>query len=161
MEQLRCVGLLEGLLQGHEWGHLQGRRTMLVEQLRTKFGGVDEQVLCRLQVAELEDFKWYAQRILTAATLDEVLRVGSEAADEVGMADECPARCTHVNVGLRFVGARRCTSTGVRARFCKSFAVWPLWRRFCSFATDVEQREVEEVEASQTGNPARARSEAS
>jgi predicted transposase YdaD len=70
-EQL--MSMAEKWLQaGRQEGMQQGQRTLLVEQLQTKFGSLDVQVLRRLDAADELALKRYAQRVLTAATLDEV-----------------------------------------------------------------------------------------
>lgn len=66
------AGRQEGLQQGMQQGQQQGQRTLLVELLQTKFGSLDVQVLRRLDAADERALKRYAQRVLTAATLDEV-----------------------------------------------------------------------------------------
>ena len=60
------------LQEGRQQGQQQGQRALLVELLRTKFGSVDERVLRKVDAADESSLKRYAQRILTAATLDEV-----------------------------------------------------------------------------------------
>ncbi len=60
------------LRQGREEGVQDGQRELLVEQLKAKFGKIDEQVMRRLDAADEPARKRYAQRILTATTLDEV-----------------------------------------------------------------------------------------
>jgi hypothetical protein len=54
-----------------------GRRDLLIKQLETKFGKVDEQALRRLDAADEHALTRYAQRILTATALDEVFAVES------------------------------------------------------------------------------------
>jgi len=64
--------LQEGEERGLERGQQQGQRALLIELLQTKFGSVDERWLRQLDAADPVALKRYAQRILTAATLDEV-----------------------------------------------------------------------------------------
>jgi flagellar biosynthesis/type III secretory pathway protein FliH len=72
MQQGLEQGMQQGLEQGMQQGQQQGQRVLLVELLQTKFGSVNEQVLRRVDAADEFSLKRYAQRILTAATLDEV-----------------------------------------------------------------------------------------
>ena len=76
-EEMRQLGLKQGMQQGLEQGIQQGLhrglRVLLLEQLRTKFGSVDEHVVQRLDAADEPALKRYALRILSAATLSEVL----------------------------------------------------------------------------------------
>ena len=55
----------------------RGQRAVLLEQLRTKFGSVDEHVIQLLNAADESELKRYAQRILTASTVGEVFSSGS------------------------------------------------------------------------------------
>ena len=70
-------GREQGVQQGREEGLEQGQRALLIELLETKFGKLDEQVLRRLEAADALARKRYAQRILTATTLDEVFAAES------------------------------------------------------------------------------------
>ncbi|HEY6561398.1 MAG TPA: hypothetical protein VI072_29195, partial [Polyangiaceae bacterium] len=76
-QQGRQEGLQQGLEQGMQQGLHRGLRAVLLEQLRTKFGSVDEQLIQRLDAADESELKRYAQRILTAATVIEVFSNGS------------------------------------------------------------------------------------
>ncbi len=67
-EEMRQKGLEQGLQQGLH----QGQRALLLEQLRTKFGSVEEQVVQRLDAADESELKRDAQRILTAGTVCDV-----------------------------------------------------------------------------------------
>jgi flagellar biosynthesis/type III secretory pathway protein FliH len=65
-------GLEKGLEKGREEGWEQGQRALLIELLETKFGKLDEQARRQVDSADVLARKRYAQRALTATTLDEV-----------------------------------------------------------------------------------------
>jgi hypothetical protein len=82
-EEMRQLGLQQGLEQGRQQGLEQGRqqgleqglryqRGLLIEQLRIKFGDVDEHAVQLLDAADERGLKRYATRIIWAATLAEV-----------------------------------------------------------------------------------------
>jgi hypothetical protein len=60
--------------EGRNEGLLQGRRQMLLRQLRTRFGTLPREVTERVEAADLARLDIWADRVLTAPTLDEVLR---------------------------------------------------------------------------------------
>jgi predicted transposase/invertase (TIGR01784 family) len=70
-------GLEQGLEQGREEGLERGRRealtSMLLAQLQLKFGSLPGDVEARLRQASLDELTRWGTRVLTAATLDEVL----------------------------------------------------------------------------------------
>ncbi|HEY6557006.1 MAG TPA: Rpn family recombination-promoting nuclease/putative transposase [Polyangiaceae bacterium] len=74
-EEMRQLGLEQGMQQGLEQGMQQGlqsQRALLIEQLRIKFGNVDEHVVQLLDAANEPALKRYARRIISASTLTEV-----------------------------------------------------------------------------------------
>jgi predicted transposase/invertase (TIGR01784 family) len=71
----RAEGLAQGLAQGREEGREEGRRTLaavLANLLHLKFGAPSAQVRQRLDEASAEDLARWTERVLTAATLDDV-----------------------------------------------------------------------------------------
>ncbi|HEY6557567.1 MAG TPA: hypothetical protein VI072_09850, partial [Polyangiaceae bacterium] len=70
-EEMRQLGLKQGLEQGLQQA-LQSQRALLIEQLRVKFGNVDEHVAQLLDAADESALRRYARRIISAATLTEV-----------------------------------------------------------------------------------------
>lgn len=64
----------QGIQQGLEQGHQQGIRTMLLKLLRQRFGSqVDARVEQRLAAASTEQLETWTERVLSAATLGELL----------------------------------------------------------------------------------------
>jgi hypothetical protein len=72
LEQGVRQGLEQGVRQGLEQGVQQGQRALLLDQLQTKFGSTEEPVRRLIDAADEQTLKRYAQRILTAVTLDDV-----------------------------------------------------------------------------------------
>jgi flagellar biosynthesis/type III secretory pathway protein FliH len=67
-------GVQQGLERGVQQGLEQGERKLLVRQLRRRFGNlVDGEVERRLNAASIEQLELWADRVLTAATLAELL----------------------------------------------------------------------------------------
>jgi len=56
-----------------EQGREQGERKILLKQLRLRFGEIEEAVVERIRAAGLEQVERWAELVLTARTLDEVL----------------------------------------------------------------------------------------
>lgn len=75
-EQGRQKGLDEGLRKGLDKGRLEGQRGILLKQLQARFGALPEAVTTRIQSAEGRQLDVWAERVLTAATLAEVLDEG-------------------------------------------------------------------------------------
>jgi flagellar biosynthesis/type III secretory pathway protein FliH len=65
-------GIEKGIEQGIEKGIEKGARALLERQLRTKFGELSPDAQARLEAAPRADLEQWADRVLTAATLDEV-----------------------------------------------------------------------------------------
>jgi len=58
--------------QLRQQGLQQGQRELLLEQLRMKFGELDDRVMRRLEIADSSALKRYAQCVLTATDLEDV-----------------------------------------------------------------------------------------
>lgn len=75
-EQLRQAGLQEGLQQGLQQGMQQGMQRGQVQTLRKqlilRFGELGEATLTRLESADSASLDRYAERILTASSIDEL-----------------------------------------------------------------------------------------
>ena len=66
-------GWAEGFRIGLAEGIRMGTRNVLLRMLRSRFGALPETAEARIQAAEVAQLEVWADRILTAATLDEVL----------------------------------------------------------------------------------------
>lgn len=62
----------QGLKRGVAQGVAQGARNVLVRLLRTQFGRVSKDVLKRLEGASAEELETWSERVLKAASIDEV-----------------------------------------------------------------------------------------
>ena len=62
-----------GIEQGIARGVAEGERTVLLRQLRLKFGELDAATTSRVQAATIEELEGYAERILTATSVADVL----------------------------------------------------------------------------------------
>jgi hypothetical protein len=58
--------------KGREAGVIEGKRRTLLRQLSAKFGELPEQATARVEAMSDVDLDWVLDRILTAATLDEL-----------------------------------------------------------------------------------------
>ena len=65
-----------GRQAGLEKGRDEGARNILLRQLRARFGAVPDAAVARIQAAAAPQLDVWADRVLTAGTLDEVLTVG-------------------------------------------------------------------------------------
>jgi predicted transposase/invertase (TIGR01784 family) len=73
-ERLIQKGVEQGIEQGIQQGIQQGERALLLRQLRKRFGAqVDATVERRLEAASAEQVAIWAERVLSAATLSELL----------------------------------------------------------------------------------------
>ena len=72
-DQLREEGRQQGLQQGVQQGLQQGRRELLLKQLRARFGALPQAAVTRVSTAGINEIDLWAERILTAATLADVL----------------------------------------------------------------------------------------
>ena len=59
--------------QGERKGLLRGRREMLLRLLRTRFGDLPETVTMRVNAADVAQLDAWADRVLSAPTLADVL----------------------------------------------------------------------------------------
>lgn len=69
-------GRQAGLEKGRAEGLKIGARNLLVKLLRTRFGALPEVAAARIQAADAAQLDVWAERVLTASTLDDVLTVG-------------------------------------------------------------------------------------
>ena len=72
-EELMQKGEARGIVVGEARGELHGRRVMLRKLLTRRFGALPEAARARLDAADVVTLDTWAERVLTAATLDEVL----------------------------------------------------------------------------------------
>jgi len=59
--------------EGRQQGLQQGRRELLLKQLRARFGALPQAAVTRVSTAGINEIDLWAERILTAATLADVL----------------------------------------------------------------------------------------
>jgi hypothetical protein len=59
--------------EGHLEGLLEGQRALLLKQLRLRFGELPAGVVLRVNEADASLLDLWTERVLTAATLDDVL----------------------------------------------------------------------------------------
>jgi predicted transposase YdaD len=67
-------GRQEGLEKGLDKGRREGQRRVLLKQLRLRFGQIPRKITARVAKAEAEQLELWAERILTASSIDEVLQ---------------------------------------------------------------------------------------
>ena len=73
-QQLIQQGISQGIEQGIERGRQQGESAVLLRQVKQRFGAaVDAQVERRIVTATIEQLETWSVRVLSAATLDELL----------------------------------------------------------------------------------------
>jgi hypothetical protein len=72
-DQLRAAGHDEGFREGLQKGRLE----ILMKQLSIRFGALSDATVARLYAAGLAELDLWAERVLTAPTLEEVLRDGA------------------------------------------------------------------------------------
>ncbi len=65
-------GLQEGIRKGIQKGRAEGQRTLLAKQLKLKFGTLDAAAEARLANATAAQLGVWAERVLTASSLDEI-----------------------------------------------------------------------------------------
>jgi len=63
----------EGRREGRQEGRLEGERTMLLRMLTARFGQLPATVTARVGAAAVEEIEGWAERVLVAKTLAEVL----------------------------------------------------------------------------------------
>ena len=77
LKDARDDHFLRTYLFAHGWfskGESRGRAAVLLRQLQLKFGPLPEVVTARVQSASIEELDAWAERILSATSLDEALR---------------------------------------------------------------------------------------
>jgi hypothetical protein len=67
-------GRTEGLSQGLSQGRTEGHASALLKLLTLKFGALSQGVTDRVQGAAVAELDLWTERVLSAASLDEVLR---------------------------------------------------------------------------------------
>ena len=72
-DQLREEGRQQGLQQGLHQGLVEGRRELLLKQLGVRFGALPQAAVARVNSAGVGDIDRWAERILTAPSLADVL----------------------------------------------------------------------------------------
>jgi hypothetical protein len=75
-EEGRQKGLEEGRKEGRKEGHEEGQRRMLLKLLDARFGRLPDVTVARVNAAPLADLETWAERVLTAPTLADVLDAG-------------------------------------------------------------------------------------
>jgi flagellar biosynthesis/type III secretory pathway protein FliH len=69
----RQEGHKEGRQEGHKEGRQEGQCDLLLKQMRLRFGTLPVRILARIRNADPAQLERWAERILTAPTLDAVL----------------------------------------------------------------------------------------
>jgi predicted transposase YdaD len=72
LRRIREEGRQEGHQEGHQEGRREGEVEMLLRLLRLRFGPLPPDAIARLQAADPETLLHWSERVLTAATLEEV-----------------------------------------------------------------------------------------
>ena len=67
-------GRAEGRAEGEAKGKVSGQAALLLKQLSLRFGELSNDVQARVAAASLEQLAVYAERVLSAPSLDDVLR---------------------------------------------------------------------------------------
>ena len=75
-QDVLAEGIQEGLQEGRQEGLHEGESAMLLLQIALKFGPPDPGILHRIETADTDTLLRWAERILTARTLDQVLTPG-------------------------------------------------------------------------------------
>ena len=76
IEQGRTEGIEKGLAQGIEKGQAAGQALLLLRLLELRFGALPDAVRERVRGASAAELEAWAEAVLTAASLDEVMRAG-------------------------------------------------------------------------------------
>jgi hypothetical protein len=71
-EQLEEIGMEKGMEKGLKRGRLESRREMLARLLRKRFGELPESAAARVNAADIPMLDAWADRVITAQSLDEV-----------------------------------------------------------------------------------------
>ncbi len=72
-DKARELGKREGREEGREEGRAQGRAELLLKLLRLKFGKIPRSAAQRVRRASLDELDRWAERVMTASTLEDVL----------------------------------------------------------------------------------------
>ncbi len=75
-DMLRAEGRSEGLREGRSEGLREGQRAMLLKLLSKRFGALPEDAVARVNAAGPAELDAWFDRLLTAASLAEVLGDG-------------------------------------------------------------------------------------
>lgn len=67
------AGMAAGRKAGRKAGIADGERAVVIRQLTRRFGPLPEDVIARIEGADLATLDRWSEQLLTAATLDEVL----------------------------------------------------------------------------------------
>jgi predicted transposase YdaD len=70
----RQEGRQEGELKGRQEGEHQGYRKLVRRLIELKFGNLDADALARLEAADETKLVRYGERVLTATSIEDVLR---------------------------------------------------------------------------------------
>src|SRR5699024_315468 len=73
-QQHHQAGLAQGMAEGVAQGMTQGEQTLLLRQLRRRFGDLSTDHRQRLENASLDELETWADRILDAKTLDDIFQ---------------------------------------------------------------------------------------
>jgi predicted transposase YdaD len=73
-DTLRAEGRVEGRVEGRAEGEVKGAARTLVRLLTRRFTTVPDEVRARIEAASLEQLDIWSDRVLDAATLDDVFR---------------------------------------------------------------------------------------
>jgi predicted transposase YdaD len=66
--------LSQGRAEGQAEGRAEGRAELLLKQLALRFGPLPASTEARIRAASIAELEVFAERVLSAKTLDEVLR---------------------------------------------------------------------------------------
>jgi predicted transposase YdaD len=69
----RVEGRQEGRQEGRVEGRQEGRAELVLKQLALRFGALPEKAVERVRTASLEELDSFAERVLTAQALEDVL----------------------------------------------------------------------------------------
>lgn len=73
-EQWKREGIQEGRQEGRQEGKQEGESTLLLRQMTLRFGLLEETLRERIRTADAETLLQWGERILTAATAEEVVK---------------------------------------------------------------------------------------
>jgi len=72
-QKLRNEAIKEGRKEGRNEGRNEGGRSLLLRQLRARFGELLAATVARIEAADMTDLERWGERLLGTRTLDEVL----------------------------------------------------------------------------------------